>query len=65
MAFVPTEKQIDNLNFLLKQLAREMIEVRLIRFMKMAQHSIGSNVIEVLCLEDEDRYLIHYDGKIE
>lgn len=65
MAFIPTEKQIDSLHSLLKQLIREGVEIRLIRFMKMAQYGIWSNVIEVSCLEDEDRYKIYYDGRIE
>lgn len=63
MPFVPTEKQIDSLHTLLRQLVRERTEIRLIRFMKMAEPSIGGNIIEVLCFEDVDRYRIYYDGK--
>lgn len=65
MPFVPTEKQIDGLYLLLKQLLREGIEIRLIRFMRMAEPCIGGNVIEVLCLEDIDRYEIYHDGTID
>ena len=36
MPFVPTEKQIDSLHSLLKQLKRERIEIRLIRFTNWA-----------------------------
>lgn len=64
MPFVPTENQVDSLNSLLKQLIRERIEVRLIRFIKWAE-SIKSWEIEVLCLEDIDRYKIKFDGTIE
>ena len=65
MPFVPTEKQIDSLCSLLKQFIREGTEVRVIRFMRMAEPSIGGNEIEVLCLEDEDRYNILFDGTIK
>ena len=65
MPFVPTEKQVESLQALLKQFVRESTEVRLIRFMKMAEYTIGSNVIEVLCIEDVDRYYIYYDGTIK
>ena len=65
MPFVPTEKQIDSLCSLLKQFVREGTEVRVIRFMRMAEPSIGDNIIEVLCLEDTDRYKIYYNGKID
>ena len=65
MPFVPTEKQIDSLCSLLKQFVREGTEVRVIRFMRMAEPSIGGNIIEVLCLEDTDRYKIYYNGKID
>ena len=61
MPFVPTEQQIDSLYFLLKQLRREKIEVRLIRFAKWTG-DIKSCEIEILCLEDVDRYIIYFDG---
>ncbi len=61
MPFVPTEQQIDSLYFLLKQLRREKIEVRLIRFAKWAE-DIRYCEIEILCLEDMDRYIIYFDG---
>lgn len=63
MPFVPTENQIESLYFLLKQLRREKIEIRLIRFAKWAQ-DIRSCEIEMLCLEEVDRYYIYYDGTI-
>ena len=64
MPFVPTEKQVDSLYSLLKQFIREKIEIRLIRFTKWASGSIRNCEIEILCLEDEDRYYIYFDGKI-
>lgn len=64
MPFVPTEKQRIALNDLIKQFIAERTEIRVIRFMRMAEPSIGGNIIEVLCLEDEDRYKIYYNGKI-
>ncbi len=63
MPFVPTENQIDSLYFLLKQLRRERIEIRLIRFAKRVEGVKGYE-IEVLCLEDIDRYVIYFDGRI-
>ena len=65
MPFIPTEKQVESLNILLKQLIREMVEVRLIRFMRLAESTIGNNIIEILCLEDHDRYYIYFDGRID
>ena len=59
MPFMPAIKQVNSLHFLLHQLIREKIEIRLIRF------SSWGNKIEVLCLEDEDRYYIYPDGKIK
>ncbi len=65
MPFVPTEKQIDSLHFLLKQLKREMIEIRLIRFINWGNKiDIKNCELEVLCLENIDRYKIKFDGKI-
>ena len=66
MPFVPTENQIDSLHSLLRQFRRERIEIRLIRFINLADKSDIKNCkIEVLCLEDEDRYYIYPDGKIK
>ncbi len=65
MPFVPTRKQAESLNNLIEQLILENVEIRVIRFMRMSEPSIGGNIIEVLCLEDEDRYMILYDGTIE
>ena len=65
MPFVPTEKQVDSLHFLLKQLVREKVEIRLIRFAKWAEVDIRNCEIIVFCFEDIDRYKILYDGKIE
>ena len=65
MPFVPTEKQRIVLNDLIKQFIAERTEIRVIRFMKLAEQGIGNNVIEVLCIEDVDRYFIYYDGKIK
>ncbi len=65
MPFVPTEKQIDSLHFLLKQLKREIIEIRLIRFINWGnKNDIKICELEILCLEDIDRYKIQFDGKI-
>lgn len=64
MPFVPTQKQVDSLYFLLKRFVIENTEIRLIRFMRTVEPSIGGNIIEVLCLEDSDRYKIYYDGTI-
>ena len=64
MPFVPTESQIESLYFLLKQMRRENIEIRLIRFAKWAE-DIKNCEIEILCLEDKDRYKIYYDGRIK
>ena len=64
MPFVPTESQIESLYFLLKQMRRENIEIRLIRFAKWTE-DIRNCEIEVLCLEDVDRYKIYYDGTIK
>ena len=64
MPFVPTRKQAKSLNDLIERLILENIEIRVIRFMRMSVPSIGGNIIEVLCLEDEDRYEILYDGTI-
>ena len=64
MPFVPTENQIDTLHSLLKQMRRENIEVRLIRFSKWTE-DIKNCEIEVLCLEDADRYIIYFDGRME
>ena len=63
MAFIPTEKQIDSLYLLLKQLAREKIEVRVIRFIKWAEDPLNWEM-EVVCFEDIDRYKIYFNGKI-
>ena len=65
MAFVPTSEQIDSLYFLLKQLRRENIEIRTIRFEKLAEKGINNYIVDVVCLEDEDRYTIFYNGRIE
>ena len=65
MPFVPTENQVNSLHFLLKQLVREKVEIRLIRFAKWAEEDIRNCEIEVLCIEDEDRYMIYFNGKIE
>lgn len=64
MAFIPTQKQIDSLYLLLTQLRREKIEVRLIRFAKWSEN-INAQIMEVLCLEDVDRYLVYFDSTIE
>ena len=64
MPFVPTEKQIESLYFLLKQLVRENIEIRLIRFIKWT-NNVKNYEIEVNCLEEEDRYIIYFNGKVE
>lgn len=66
MPFIPTEKQIDSLYLLLKQMRRERIEIRLIRFINWADmDDIKNCEIEVLCLEDLDRYIIYFDGRIK
>ena len=66
MPFIPTEKQIDSLHSLLKQLKRERIEIRLIRFTNWADiRDIKNCELEVICLEDVDRYIIYFDGRIE
>ena len=65
MAFVPTEKQVESLHFLLKQLVRENIEIRLIRFIKWSEKNIKDHIVEVLCFEDEDCYVIFYSGIID
>ena len=65
MAFIPTENQIDSLHFLLKQLARERVEIRLIRFAKWAEGDIRQCQIEIFCFEEEDKYKILYDGTIK
>ncbi len=65
MPFVPTENQIDSLHFLLKQLKREKIKIRIIRFINWAnEDDIKNCELEVLCIEDSDRYKIRFDGKI-
>lgn len=65
MPFIPTEKQVDSLANLLKQFIREKIGVRLIRFERWSEPNIKDCIIEVCCLEDEDRYFIFYDGIID
>ncbi len=66
MPFIPTEKQIDSLYFLVKQSVRENIEIRLIRFIKWASKTDIKNwEIEFLCLENIDRYKILFDGRIK
>ena len=66
MPFIPTEKQIDSLHFLLKQMRRERIEIRLIRFTSWADiRDIKNCELEVMCLEDVDRYVIYFDGTIK
>lgn len=65
MPFIPTENQIDSLNFLLKQLKRERIKIRLVRFINWADENDVKNCeLEILCLEDIDRYKIKFDGRI-
>ena len=64
MPFIPSQEQIDSLYSLLKQLRSERIEIRLIRFTQWATGKENCE-IEILCLENIDRYLIYYDGKIE
>lgn len=64
MPFVPTQNQIDSLYMLLTQLRRENIPVRIIRFAEWT-NDIKNCEVELLCLEDEDRYTIHYDGRIK
>ncbi|MBI3591428.1 MAG: hypothetical protein HY094_08660 [Candidatus Melainabacteria bacterium] len=65
MPFIPTEKQVSSLHFLLKQLIRERVEIRLIRFNNWTHPTDVKNCdVEILCLEDEDRYKIYYDGTI-
>ncbi|OGI18633.1 MAG: hypothetical protein A3B68_01250 [Candidatus Melainabacteria bacterium RIFCSPHIGHO2_02_FULL_34_12] len=64
MPFVPTRKQLKSLYKLLDQLERERIKIRLIRFSDYSQN-IEDCLIEILCLEDEDRYKIFFDGIIE
>lgn len=49
---------------LLTQLRRENIPVRMIRFAEWT-NDIKNCEVELLCLEDEDRYTIHYDGRIK
>ena len=65
MPFIPTEKQVDSLYFLLKQLVREKIEIRLIRFANLAGGNMRGNQVEVFCFEEEDKYKIFYDGTIK
>ena len=65
MPFVPTEQQVDSLYFLLKQLVREQIEIRLIRFAKWAEGDIRHCEVEVFCFEEEDKYKIFHDGTIK
>ena len=64
MPFVPTQKQVDSLYLLLTQFVRENNEIRIIRFTKWSP-SIKHCEIEVLCLEDEDKYSIFFDGTIK
>ncbi len=64
MPFVPTKKQLKALSSLMDQLEREGIKIRLIRFDDYSD-VIGNYIIEVLCLEDEDRYKIFFDGTIK
>lgn len=65
MSFVPTNKQIESLYMLLKQLARENVEIRIIRFARWAEGNIKHCEIEVFCYEDIDKYKILYDGTIK
>ena len=66
MPVIPTEKQIVSLHSLLKQLKRESIEIRLIRFTNWADIADIKNCeIEVFCLEDIDRYKIQFNGIIK
>lgn len=65
MAFVPTQKQVDALYLLLTQLVRENIKVRVIRFTKWSEINIKDWIVEVVPTEEEDRYLIYQDGKID
>ena len=62
MPFVPTRKQLTSLYELLDQLERERIKLRVVRFNGYSD-DVTYNVIEVLCLEEEDRYLVYYNGK--
>ena len=64
MPFVPTKKQLQSLYFLLNQFEREKIKIRLVRFSDYSQ-AIEDCLIEILCLEDEDRYKIFHDGRIK
>ena len=63
MPFVPTRKQLKTLYSLLDQLERENVKLRVIRFHGYSNDKTD-NVVEVLCLEDEDRYLIGFDGSM-
>ena len=63
MAFVPTQRQVDGLYLLLTQFVRENEAVRVIRFIERSR-SIEDCMIEVVCIEDIDRYIINYDGRI-
>lgn len=66
MPFIPTVEQVDSLYMLLQQFIREHEEIRVIRFINWADGRNPRNCdIEVCGLEDEDKYLIRYDGRIE
>lgn len=65
MPFIPTEEQIESLYSLLKQLRRERIEIRLIRFIKWLGNNIKHHEIEINCLEEEDRYIIYFNGEVK
>ncbi len=62
MTFIPAENQIHSLYFLLLQLRREGVPIRVIRFLQ--NDIIDYNVIEVACYEDIDKYRVLYNGKI-
>lgn len=66
MPFVPSQKQVDSLYMLLTQLVRERIEIRIIRFINwVKKEDLNHCEIEIVCLEDEDKYTIYSGGKIK
>ena len=63
MGFVPTQEQVDSLYLLLTQFVRENEAVRVIRFIERFR-AVEGHMIEVVCIEDIDRYIIKHDGRI-
>lgn len=64
MPFVPTEKQRESLNYLIKRFINENTQIRVVRFMNFSKY-VQDNVIEVFCIELDDKYYIYHDGIID